>query len=134
MIESSYYLLRKKSMYLVTKYEVIFSEDYIIKEMLKSGEYGINGHPITHNAIVEWCKHMSFGIDIEANYKDEYPEHNKLFTIQDPDGETLFYQEVAPRDRECCDGLYNSACPCCTGDCKKCQTSMVGSLSSNKEN
>lgn len=113
-------------MYLVTKYEIVFSEDYIIKQMLETGEYGLNGYPISHEAIVDFVKRLSYGEDIQANYEDEYPEHTKLFTIQDPDGETLFYQEVAPRERECCDGLYNSACPCCTGDCKKCQTNMVG--------
>jgi hypothetical protein len=105
-------------MYLVTKYEIVFNEDHIIKMMLETGEYGINGYPISHEAIVDFVKVFSYGEDIKANYEDEYPDHKKLFTIQDPDGETLFYQEVAPI----------KPCPF-----KNCQTHVVGSLSSNEE-
>lgn len=105
-------------MYLVTTYEIIFSEDYIIKEMLETGEYGLNGYPISHEAIVDFVKRLSYGEDIQANFEDEYPDHNKLFTIKDPDGETLFYQEVLP----------TKPCPF-----KNCQTHMVGSSLTNEE-
>lgn len=105
-------------MYLVTSYEVIFQEDHIIKMMLETGEYGINGYPISHEAIVDFVKRLSFGEDIKANFEDEYPDHVKTFTIKDPDGEDVFYQEVGP----------TKPCPF-----KNCQTHMVGSLSSNEE-
>jgi hypothetical protein len=36
--------------------EVIYDEEYIIKEMLETGEYGINAHPISHEAMVEFVK------------------------------------------------------------------------------
>lgn len=84
-------------MYLVTTYEVIFKEEDVIKSLLETGEYGINGYPISHEAIVDFIKRKSFGEDIQANYEDEYPEYEKVFTIKDEDGEDLFYQVVAPR-------------------------------------
>ena len=48
--------------YLVATTEVIYDEQYIIKEMLATGEYGVHGHPISHEAIVEFIKDREWQI------------------------------------------------------------------------
>jgi hypothetical protein len=76
-------------MYIVAVKEVIYDEQYIIKEMLETGEYGINAHPISHEAIVEFIRDREWGLDT-TDYlsKCELPTQ---ISVQDEDGEALFF-------------------------------------------
>jgi hypothetical protein len=49
--------------YLVATTEVIYDEQYIIKEMLATGEYGVHGYPISHEAIVEFIKDREWQVE-----------------------------------------------------------------------
>ena len=78
-------------MYLVTTVEKIYDEDFIIKEMLATGEYGINAHPISHEAIIEFIRDREWGLgDVETEFlkKQEVPTQ---ISIQDEDGEALYF-------------------------------------------
>jgi hypothetical protein len=75
--------------YLVAVTEVVYDEEYLIKEMLATGEYGINAHPISHEAMVEFVKDREWQID-----------HNLFLTkydipvsiaIKDEDGTDVFF-------------------------------------------
>jgi hypothetical protein len=77
--------------YLVAVTEVVYDEEYLIKEMLATGEYGIHGHPISHEAMVEFVKDTEWQID-----------HNLFLTkygipvsiaIKDEDGTDLFFAQ-----------------------------------------
>jgi hypothetical protein len=77
--------------YLVAVTEVVYDEEYLIKEMLATGEYGINAHPISHEAMVEFVKDREWQID-----------HNLLLTkydipvsiaIKDEDGTDVFFAQ-----------------------------------------
>jgi hypothetical protein len=76
-------------MYVVAVKEVIYDEQYIIKEMLETGEYGINAHPISHEAIVEFIRDREWGLDTNDYLsKCELPTQ---ISVQDEDGEALFF-------------------------------------------
>ena len=77
--------------YLVAMTEVIYDEEYIIKEMLETGEYGINAHPISHEAMVEFVKDREW--QIEHNLFFEKYDIPVIITIKDEDGEDLFFAE-----------------------------------------
>jgi len=87
------YLLRngKYMTSLTTRFEVVFDEDFIIKSMLETGEYGIGGYPISEEAMIELVKNISFGLDHEANFEDEYPGQSKSLSITNDNGDCYFY-------------------------------------------
>jgi hypothetical protein len=68
--------------YLVATTEVIYDEQYIIKEMLATGEYGVHGHPISHEDR-EWQIEHSLFLD-----KFDIPAQ---ISIKDEDGTDLFF-------------------------------------------
>ena len=76
--------------YLVATTEVIFSEEYIIKEMLATGEYGIHGYPISHEAMVEFVKDHEWQIEHQL-FLDRYPHVPVQISIKDEDGTDLFF-------------------------------------------
>lgn len=78
-------------MYVVAVTEKIYDEEFIIKEMLATGEYGINGHAISHEAILEFVRDREWGLgDVERDFlgKQDVPTQ---ISIQDEDGESLFF-------------------------------------------
>lgn len=78
-------------MYLVAMVEKIYNEDFIIKEMLATGEYGIHAHPISHDAIVEFIRDREWGLgDVEQQFLDKQ-EVTTQISIKDEDGEDLFF-------------------------------------------
>ena len=78
-------------MYLVTTVEKIYDEDFIIKEMLATGEYGINAHPISHEAIIEFIRDREWGLgDVEKQFLDKQGVPTQI-SIQDEDGEALYF-------------------------------------------
>ena len=77
--------------YLVAVTEVVYSEEYLIKEMLATGEYGINAHPISHEAIVEFVKDREWQIDHDL-FLDGY-DVPVAISIKNEDYDTLFYAE-----------------------------------------
>ena len=77
--------------YLVAVTEVIYDEEYIIKEMLATGEYGINAHPISHEAMIEFVKDREWQIEHHL-FLDRY-EVPANISIKNEDWDTLFYAE-----------------------------------------
>ena len=77
--------------YLVAVTEVVYTEEYLIKEMLATGEYGINGHPISHEAIVEFVKDSEWQIEHNL-FLDRY-DVPVAISIKNEDYDTLFYAE-----------------------------------------
>ena len=77
--------------YLVAVTEVIYDEEYIIKEMLATGEYGINAHPISHEAMIEFVKDREWQIEHHL-FLDRY-EVPANISIKTEDWDTLFYAE-----------------------------------------
>ena len=75
--------------YLVATTEVIYDENYIIKEMLNTGEYGIHGHPISHEDIVEFIKDREWQIE-HSLFLDKFDIPAQL-SIKDEDGTDLFF-------------------------------------------
>lgn len=68
--------------------------DDLIKEMLDTGEYGLNAHPITDTAIIEFFRNWAFGLDPNT-YQDEWA-HNPAcdygLDISDSDDNQLWYK------------------------------------------
>ena len=54
--------------YLVATTEVIYSEEALIKMMLDTGEYGIHGYPISHEAMVEFVKDQEWQIAVSYTH------------------------------------------------------------------
>ena len=77
-------------MYLVATTEVIYDEQYIIKEMLATGEYGINAHPISSEAIVEFVKDREWQIEHHL-FLDGYKDVPVQISIKDEDGTDVFF-------------------------------------------
>ena len=75
--------------YLVATTEVVYDEEYIIKEMLATGEYGINAHPISHEAMIEFVKDREWQIEHNL-FLDKY-DVPVYITVKDEDGEDLFF-------------------------------------------
>ena len=92
--------------YLVATTEVIYDEEYIIKEMLETGEYGINAHPISHEAMIEFVKDREWQIDHNL-FLDKFDVPVQI-SILDEEGEALFFSQ-------------------------KCQTVVVDSTPTDKE-
>jgi hypothetical protein len=92
--------------YLVAVTEVVYDEEYLIKEMLATGEYGINAHPISHEAMVEFIKDREWQI-----------EHHLFPRISH-----VHYYKIKPIVQEWCkknnvkynyyDTLWNNICSC----------------------
>jgi hypothetical protein len=77
--------------YLVAMTEVVYDEEYIVKEMLATGEYGINAHPISHEAMVEFVKDREWQIEHHL-FLDRY-DVPVLISIKDEEGEDLFFAQ-----------------------------------------
>jgi hypothetical protein len=77
--------------YLVATIETVFDEEYIIKEMLATGEYGINGYPISQEAMVEFVRMRTWGYAHEDTF--EYGDEQTILTVKNEDGTDLFYWE-----------------------------------------
>jgi hypothetical protein len=75
--------------YLVAVTEVVYSEEYIIKEMLATGDYGVHGHPISHEAIVEFVKDREWQIEHHL-FLDIFDVPAQI-SIKDEDGTDLFF-------------------------------------------
>jgi hypothetical protein len=75
----------------VATIEAVFDEEYIIKEMLATGEYGIGGYPISQEAMVDFVRMRAFGTDIETVF--QYADEQTMLTVKDEDGTDLFYWE-----------------------------------------
>lgn len=75
--------------YLVAVTEVIYDEEDLIRKMLLTGEYGINAHPISHEAMIEFVKNEEWQIEHDL-FLDRYnvPVH---ISIVDEDGTSLFF-------------------------------------------
>ena len=80
--------------YLVATIEVVYDEIELIKEMLDTGEYGINGYPISEEAMIEFVKNREFGIDHETCFK---AWSSPLYaSVKDEDGNDLWAYEYTP--------------------------------------
>ena len=77
--------------YLVATTEVIYDEEYIIKEMLATGEYGINAHPISHEAMIEFVKDTEWQIEHHL-FLNRY-DVPVIISIESEDGGELFYAQ-----------------------------------------
>ena len=80
--------------YLVATVEVVYDEIELIKEMLETGEYGINGYPITEQSMIEFVKNREFGIEHETFFKNWT---SPLYaSIKNEDGNDLWAYEYTP--------------------------------------
>lgn len=75
--------------YLVAVTEVVYEEEYIIKEMLATGEYGINAYPISHEAMIEFVKDREWQIEHNL-FLDRY-DVPAMISVKDEDGTDLFF-------------------------------------------
>jgi hypothetical protein len=75
--------------YLVATTEVIYSEEDLIKMMLATGEYGINAHPISHEAMIEFVKNEEWQIEHNL-FLDKFDVPCQI-SIKDEDGTDLFF-------------------------------------------
>jgi len=75
--------------FIVATTEVIYHEEYLIKEMLATGEYGINAHPISHEAMIEFVKDREWQIDHDL-FLDKFDVPAQI-SIKDEDGTDLFF-------------------------------------------
>jgi len=75
--------------YLVATTEVIYDEQDLIKMMLDTGEYGIHGHPISHEAMVEFVKDQEWQIEHHL-FLDKFNVPAQI-SIKDEDGTDLFF-------------------------------------------
>ena len=81
--------------YLVATTEVIFDEEYLIKQMLATGEYGIHGHPISHEAMLEFIRDHQWGLgDVQDEFLAKF-EVPAQISIKDEDGTDLFFARNA---------------------------------------
>jgi hypothetical protein len=103
--------------YLVATTEVIYQEEDLIKMMLETGEYGIHGHPISHEAMVEFVKDQEWQIEHQL-FLDKFDVPAQI-SIKDEDGTDLFFAKNA---------LEIDGCPI-----KNCQTHVVGLSQHNKK-
>ncbi len=79
--------------YIVATTEVIYEEEYLIKEMLATGEYGINAHPISHEAMLEFVRDREWQID-HTLFLDKFDVPAQI-SIKDEDGTDLFFARNA---------------------------------------
>ena len=77
--------------YIVAVTEVVYDEEYLIKEMLATGEYGINAHPISHEAMVEFVKDREWQIEHDL-FLTNYDVPASI-AIKDEDGTDLFFAQ-----------------------------------------
>ena len=75
--------------YLVATTEVIYDEQELIKKMLDTGEYGIHGHPISHEAMIEFVKNEEWQIE-HGFFLDKFNVPVQI-SIKDEDGTDLFF-------------------------------------------
>ena len=75
--------------YLVATTEVIYSEEDLIKKMLLTGEYGINAHPISHEAMIEFVKNEEWQIEHNL-FLDKFNVPVQI-SIKDEEGTDLFF-------------------------------------------
>ncbi len=75
--------------FIVATTEVIYQEEYLIKEMLATGEYGIHGYPISHGAMIEFVKDREWQIDHQL-FLDKFDVPAQI-SIKDEDGTDLFF-------------------------------------------
>ena len=75
--------------YLVATTEVIYSEEYLIKEMLATGEYGLHAHPISHEAMVEFVKDREWQIEHDL-FLSAYDVPAQI-SVKDEEGTDLFF-------------------------------------------
>jgi len=75
--------------FIVATTEVIYQEEYLIKAMLATGEYGVHGHPISHEAIVEFIKDREWQIE-HSLFLDKFDIPAQI-SIKDEDGTDLFF-------------------------------------------
>ena len=75
--------------YLVATTEVIYSEEDLIRKMLLTGEYGIHGYPISHEAMIEFVKDEEWQIEHNL-FLDKYNVPCQI-SIKDEDGTDLFF-------------------------------------------
>jgi hypothetical protein len=75
--------------FIVATTEVIYQEEYLIKEMLATGEYGIHGYPISHEAMIEFVKDREWQIDHDL-FLDKFDVPAQI-SIKDEDGTDLFF-------------------------------------------
>jgi len=75
--------------FIVAMTEVIYHEEYLIKEMLATGEYGINGYPISHEAMIEFVKDREWQIEHDL-FLDKFDVPAQI-SIKDEDGTDLFF-------------------------------------------
>ena len=75
--------------YLVAVTEVVYNEEDLIKKMLATGEYGINAHPISHEAMIEFVKNEEWQIE-HGWFLDKFDVPVSI-AIKDEDGEDLFF-------------------------------------------
>jgi hypothetical protein len=76
--------------YLVATTEVIYDEQDLIKMMLDTGEYGIHGHPISHEAMIEFVKDREWQIEHHL-FLDRYTDVPVQISIKDEDGTDVFF-------------------------------------------
>ena len=74
--------------YLVATLEVVYDEEYLIKEMLATGEYGINGYPISEESMIHFIKDREFMID-HVEFLQKW-DNEVIAYIQDEDGTHLW--------------------------------------------
>jgi hypothetical protein len=76
-------------------------EEVLVQEMLATGEYGIGGHPISEESMVEFFRNWAFGLD-PLTYEGEWDSNPHCYYHLDvADGATgreLWQATYLPRE------------------------------------
>jgi hypothetical protein len=75
--------------YVVATTEVIYDEEDLIKMMLETGEYGIHGYPISHEAMIEFIKNAEWQCEHQL-FLDKFSLPAQI-SIKDEEGTDLFF-------------------------------------------
>jgi hypothetical protein len=78
-------------------------EDVLVQEMLATGEYGIGGHPISEESMVEFFRNWAFGLD-PLTYEGEWARnpicHYHLNISNDGNWTSLWQVSYPPKKVE----------------------------------
>ena len=69
-------------------------EDVLVKEMLESGEYGIDGYPINTESMMEFFRNWAFGLDPDT-YRELWARNTSCYydlKILAPSGKELWWK------------------------------------------
>lgn len=86
---------------ITASWTMAIDENVLVQEMLATGEYGIDGYPISEASMIEFFRNWAFGLD-PLTYRDEWARNPLCYYHLDvADGATgreLWQATYLPRE------------------------------------